>query len=117
MFKIFKKAKKIETSKVNNLKIALKIINQFIYTKDFEKAQKAINEIIKKESDFFDVYITKIKDKNKKQEILKFKKNIKNLEKLKDEISIKIIKNEQIKNKKIKILEVKETKKSINLYI
>lgn len=48
MLNLFKKNKNIDTLKVNNFNIALKTIKQFIYVQDFIKAEKAINEIIKK---------------------------------------------------------------------
>ncbi len=113
MLNFFKKNKNIDTKKVTNFKIALKTIKQFIYVQDFLKAEKAINEIIKKENSYFDRYIETIDEKDKNKEIKKIRKNIKELE------NLKILNNKykkEYEEKKyiiLKKIEFKKTKENI----
>lgn len=84
MFNFLKKKKKnIDTSDIKNFNNILKIIEDFIVFEDFDKASKAIMEIISKENESFNYYIENIKEKEKSIEIKKFKQKLQKIEKLK----------------------------------
>jgi lipoate synthase len=83
MFNIFKKRKKIDTSQIKDFDNILRVIKDFIYFEDFEKASAAINEVIEKENESFNHYINTVPEKKKKEEIGKFKKKLDKIYKLK----------------------------------
>lgn len=109
MFGLFRKKKKnIDTSEIKNFNNIIKIIEDFILFEEFDKASKAINEVLYKENESFKYYIETVEEKNKKEELEKFKAKIKRIEKLK-------VKNDEKKKKYEKELKEKRKKEEIKI--
>lgn len=114
MFNIFKRKKKvINTDEIKNFNNVLKVIGDFIYFEDYTKAERAINEVLAKENESFKNYIENVEEKNKKQELKKFKEKLDKIHALKDKLDNKKAKYEiSIKERKKKE-ELKFTKKQV----
>ena len=85
MFNLFKKKKKnIDTNQIKDFNNILKIIEDFILFEEFNKAEKAIQEVLHKENESFKYYIDTVAEKDKKEELKKFKKKILKIEQLKE---------------------------------
>ena len=117
MFNFFKKKKNIDTSAIKNFKKALNTIGDFIVLEDFDKATKAINEVIQKENDAFNDYINKIEEKEKSKEIKKFKRKIQQLYDLKKLSDTKKANFEKKQFEKRKSQELKNINQKIKEYI
>ena len=113
MFNFFKKKKNIDTSAIKNFKLALNKIGDFIVLEDFDKATKAINEIIQKENNAFNDYINKLEEKEKSKEIKKFKRKIQQLYDLKKLSDTKKSNFEKKQFEKRKSQELKNKNKKI----
>lgn len=107
MLGFFKKKKKIDTQSVTNFNTILKVIEDFIELKDFDKATKAINEVFFKENESFKYFIENIPEKDKKTHINIFKKKIQKLEWLKE-------KNDSQKKKYFQSMKEKKQKQEIS---
>lgn len=117
MLKFFKKHKKIDTAWLKNFNNILKVIGDFIIFEEFEKASKAIDEVLHKENDSFKYYIDNVAEKEKNEEIKKFKEKLKKIEKLKD-LNDEKKKKYQIKTKQKKQKEeLKNLNKQVVEYI
>lgn len=114
MFNIFKRKKKvINTDEIKNFNNVLKVIGDFIYYEDYTKADRAINEVLSKENESFKTYIEEVEEKNKKQELKKFKEKLDKIHALKEKLDNKKQKYEiSIKERKKKE-ELKFTKKQV----
>ncbi len=106
------KNKKINTENIRDYKEVIKTIKFFIITLQWEKAEKAISEISKKELESYKYILSRIDDSsdnykiNKERENIKIKflKKQKELDKLKRELSIKKEKyNKKIEKEKFKL--------------
>ncbi len=104
MFNLFKKKKKnIDTNQVKDFNNILKIIEDFILFEEFNKAEKAIQEVLHKENESFKYYIDTVAEKDKKEELKNFKKKILKIEALKEKNDTKKRKHEiNIKQRKKK---------------
>ena len=110
MFNFLKRTKNnIKSDNINNFNKVLKTIEVFIDIQNFEKAEKAIDEVIYKENESFKDYIEKVAEKNKKQELKNFKHNLDKLDKLKKINNLKKGKYEQ----KQKIKKINEEKNEL----
>lgn len=107
MFNLFKRKKKqINTDQVKDFNNILKVIEDFIIFEEFDKAQKAINEILSKENESFKYYIETIPEIEKKEKLEDFKNKIEKIEKLK-------IKNDEKKAKYENYIKQKKKKQEI----
>lgn len=106
------KNKKINTENIRDYKEVIKTIKFFIITLQWEKAEKAISEISKKELESYKYILSRIDDSSDNYKINKERKNIKikflkkqkELDKLKKELSIKKEKyNKKIDKEKFKL--------------
>ncbi len=104
MFWFLKRKKKINTEEINNFNKAIKVIEDFILLEEFENAELAIQEIKSKENESFKIYIESVSEKNKKEELTRFKEKLIKLDTLKEKKDKYKLKYEQkIKLQKIKI--------------
>gem|GEM_PF-2359549 len=113
MFSLFKKKvkKEIDTTNINSLNKALKVIEEFIYFEEFDRADKAIEEIQYKENESFNMYIETLKESEKKREIEKFKGRMESIQKLKkinSEKKTKFQKKMVILRKKNEVLAIEK---------
>lgn len=115
MFNLFKKKKKnIDTNQIKDFNNILKIIEDFILFEEFNKAEKAIQEVLHKENESFKYYIDTVAEKDKKEELKKFKKKILKIERLKEKNDTKkrkyeIALKERKKREEIKFVKQKTT--------
>lgn len=115
MINIFRfKKRKIDTTSVDSFNKAIKTIDWIVASWDYNKALKAAKEIKVKENESFKDFIENLKEKEKKNEIKKFKKRILYIEKLIEKIETK--KRIYAKNlkKKEEKLEQNQIDKTIN---
>ncbi|MDD5770139.1 MAG: PP2C family protein-serine/threonine phosphatase [Candidatus Gracilibacteria bacterium] len=90
MFEFFKKKKrKINTQNIKTFSDVVKVIEDFIYFEEFDKANLSINEVIQKETKAFNNFIEKISENNRDKETKKFKNKINILNKLQEKNIIK----------------------------
>lgn len=118
MFNFLKKKKKdINTTAIKNFNTAIKVIEDFIYFEDYDKASLAIDEISRKETDAFNKYILTVKESEKQKEFDIFQKKIKLLEKLATKNHKLKEKFEQKNYKKRVKQEIKYIKNKINIHL
>jgi hypothetical protein len=84
MLNFFKKKKKnIDTNAIKDFNNIVKVIEDFILFEEFDKAEKAIQEVLYKENESFKYYIENVAEKDKKDELKKYKNKISKIEALK----------------------------------
>ncbi len=117
MLNFFRKKKKnIDTNAIKDFNNVIKVIEDFIVFEEFEKAEKAINEVLFKENESFKYYIEKVPEKEKKEEIKKFKNKLSKIDSLKEKNDSKRKKHEiyiKERKKKEEIRFVKEKTKEL----
>ena len=125
MFPFFRKKTQEEIASIKNFNEAIKTIKIFIASSDWEKAEKAINEIKEKEKKAFESFIESlVKDIEDKSDLERFRidkirekyrktydKRLQKLEKLrfkKDKLEKKYIEKQEIARFKIRFEKIKE---------
>ncbi|NUJ97720.1 SpoIIE family protein phosphatase [Candidatus Gracilibacteria bacterium] len=114
--KNLKKKKELDTKKVKDFHDAINAIDIYIFTEDWEKAHKAIDEIRQKEEEALNIFVRAIEDSNKKrEEKRRFEKNAFIISKLEVKLKEKEQKyNDKISGERFK-LKFKKIKEEITL--
>lgn len=116
MFNIFKRKKNINTAEIKDFNNVLKVIEDFVFWEEFDKANQAIMEVLDKENESFKFYIETVPEKDKKSELKKFKEKIEKIEKLREKNNLKKKKYEKElleKKKKQEIVVIKRKVKEL----